>query len=66
MPTYPTGDPPCGGIATVFAVVVGLERFVGAGTMAVDPDEQEMFTMETSSSDGGAEYPVVYVAMASW
>ena len=50
----------------MFAVVVGLGRFVGAGTTAVDPDELLMFTMDTSSSDGGAKYPVVFVAMASW
>ena len=66
MPTHPTGDPPCGGIATVLAVVLGLDRFVGAGTMAVDPNELEMFTTDTSSSEDGAEYPVVYVAMAIW
>jgi hypothetical protein len=62
-PTYATGDPPCGSISAVLATVVGLDRFVGPGTMAVDPDELEMFTMDTSSSDGGAEYPVVFVAI---
>ena len=41
-------------------VVSFLDLFVGAGTTVVDPDELDKFTTEEmSSSEVGAEYPVV-------
>ena len=64
VPTDATGDPPFDGVAPVSAVV-GLSFLVGAGLTAVDPDELLMFTMDTSSSEGGAEYPVGFVAITS-
>ena len=47
-------------------VVSFLDLFVGAGTtVVVDPDELDKFnTEEMSSSEVGAEYPVVYSAIA--
>ena len=49
----------------MLGVVSYLDLFVGAGTtVVVDPDELDTFTTDTSSSEDGAEYPVVYIAMA--
>ena len=61
MLTPPAGDPTCVGIATASGMVSFLAFFVGAGTtVLVDSVELDKFaTEEMSSSELGAEYPVV-------